>query len=399
MIHPPPAETSAARSFVLLSTVSFLVFLSAGLSFPLMSLRMRELGAAYSDIGLIQAVIQIVALGSLYFWGSRADRLGRRKPIALLGLAGMALSYFLLYEVTSLTQLFAVRILESLAMSAYTVSSLTLVGDVLERNRVRGSLMAAWRTAGSVSFSIAAFFTGSIADSLGLRVPFLFSAVSYFLAFACFALLEESARTRQHPTATEAPVRGSRALVRQTLPFLFASLTFSLLLSASEPLLPVYLVERGIERATTTQIIAIGALAEVPFMLLGGTLADRIGRRVLVVIAFAGVGVTLVLWSVVPLLPWVLATSFFWGASFAVFTAAAMLYATDMSSRQGRGRSVSVYNLSSRGGSLVGAGLGGGLSQALGIGSMLGIVAVLAFAVAAWAARFLPESQRPPTAG
>lgn len=389
----PRVERAAVRSFALLSAVSFLVFLGSGLAFPLMSLRMRELGATYADIGLLQAILQVVAVGSLYFWGSRSDRLGRRKPIALLGLAGMALSYFLLYQVDSLAQLFAVRIFESLSVSAYTVSSLTLIGDLLERNRVRGSLMAAWRTAGSVAYSVAAFFTGGLADSLGLRVPFLLASASYLLAFLCLALLAEAKSSPSQDQVAVATAGHARSLARQFLPFLLVSFAFSALLSASEPLLPVYLVERGIELAVATRLIAVGSLTEVPFMLLGGTLADRVGRRVLVTLAFAAAGATLMLWAWAPVLPWVIGMMALWGAGFGVFTAAAMLYATEMTGRQGRGRSVGLYNLASRGGSLVGAALGGGLSQLLGISSMLAIGGILALALGILAARYLPESR------
>ena len=399
MSASPGVERAAARSFALLSAVSFLVFLSSGLAFPLMSLRMRELGATYADIGLLQATLQVVAIGSLYFWGSRVDRLGRRKPIALIGLAGMALSYFLLFQVNSLAQLFAVRIFESLAVSAYAVASMTLIGDVLERSRLRGSLMAAWRTAGSVAFGIAAFFTGGLADAFGLSVPFLLAACSYLLALLFLGLLTETTPLPHHAQLAIPPSWGGWSLARQFMPFLIVSFAFSALLSASEPMLPVYLVERGIDLSVATKLIAVGSLTEVPFMLLGGTLADRVGRRVLVVAAFVAAGATLALWAWSPVLPWVIGMMALWGAGFAVFTAAAMLYATEMTGRQGRGRSVGLYNLASRSGSLVGAALGGALSQLLGISAMLSLGGVVAFAVGLWAAKYLPESREAPTAG
>jgi MFS family permease len=70
-----------------------------------------------------------------------------------------------------------------------------------------------------------------------------------------------------------------------------------------------------------------------------------------------------------------------------------MLYATEMTGRRGRGRSVSLYSLASRAGSLIGALLGGWLSQALGIPGMLQIGGLVAFFVGVWAYRRLPESR------
>lgn len=386
------------RAFVLLTAVSFTVFLAGGLSYPVMSLRVRELGASYADIGLIQACFQVTSLASLYFWGSRTDRLGRRKPIALLGLAGMGVGHFLLYQADSLWILFVVRAVEGLAGSAYAVCSLTLVGDVLERRQVRGWLMAAWRSFGSLSFSLAAFLAGNVVDALGLRAPFLLAALAYAAAFLLLALIAESPPVGSAsaggsdglPGAFPGPQDGW-AVVGRFLPFLVVSFAYSLLVSAGEPLLPVYLVEQGVERTTTVRLLAVAAMAEVPSLLVGGHLADRFGRRSLIAAAFLVASLTLTFWSRVPLMPWVIGAMIAWGSAFAVFTAASMLYATEMTGRQGRGKSVSLYNTAARAGSLLGAGIGGGLGQLLGISTMLQVCSVVALLASLYALRKLPE--------
>src|SRR3569832_822934 len=80
-------------AFLRLTGVLFLVYLSTGLWSPLLAVYSRSLGAETGQIGLVLATFQITNLASQYSWGRFSDRLGRRKPLLLLGTAGMALAY------------------------------------------------------------------------------------------------------------------------------------------------------------------------------------------------------------------------------------------------------------------------------------------------------------------
>ncbi|NLE77105.1 MAG: MFS transporter, partial [Chloroflexi bacterium] len=57
------------------------------------------------------------------------------------------------------------------------------------------------------------------------------------------------------------------------------------------PFFALYLRQRlGISMSTIGMVMAIHALAAFPGQLTGGLLADRLGRRVMMVVSLAGVG-------------------------------------------------------------------------------------------------------------
>jgi PPP family 3-phenylpropionic acid transporter len=178
-------------AFVRLTGVLFLVYLATGLWSPLLAVYTRSLGAETGQIGLVLATFQITNLASQYWWGRFSDRLGRRKPLLLLGTAGMGLAYLGIASAGQYGWLFAVRALEGVALSAYSTGSLALIGDLLEDQAGRGRLMGTYRTFGSLAFAIAALTGGWLADSFSLRVPFAIAALCYLLAFALGTRIKE----------------------------------------------------------------------------------------------------------------------------------------------------------------------------------------------------------------
>ena len=166
-------------AFVRLTGVLFLVYLATGLWSPLLAVYTRSLGAETAQIGLVLATFQITNLASQYWWGRFSDRIGRRKPLLLLGTAGMALAYIGVASAGQYGWLFAARALEGVALSAYSTGSLALIGDLLEDQAGRGRLMGTYRTFGSLAFAIAALSGGWLADSFSLRVPFAIAALCF----------------------------------------------------------------------------------------------------------------------------------------------------------------------------------------------------------------------------
>src|SRR5919204_7014864 len=98
--------------FVRLTGVLFLVYLATGLWSPLLAVYTSSLGADTAQIGLVLATFQATNLASQYWWGRLSDRLGRRKPLLLLGTAGLGLAYLGIASASWYGWLFAARALE-----------------------------------------------------------------------------------------------------------------------------------------------------------------------------------------------------------------------------------------------------------------------------------------------
>src|SRR6266487_3679024 len=99
-------------AFVRLTGVLFLVYLATGLWAPLLAVYTRSLGADTAQIGLVLATFQATNLASQYWWGRLSDRLGRRKPLLLIGTAGLSAAYLGIASAGRYEWLFAARALE-----------------------------------------------------------------------------------------------------------------------------------------------------------------------------------------------------------------------------------------------------------------------------------------------
>ncbi len=213
------------NTFRLLTLISALVFAAIGMSAPLITLYLEQLGSSYSQISLILASAGLIGLLSNYLWGRASDRLGRRKPLVAGGLLGAALAYTLLAGVTQPVLAWAVRLGEAAALAAYGTASLALMGDVLggpNDARRRGTRMGLYRGLGSLAFAAGAVVGGRLADIYSLRVMLAGCALLYGLAgFVALLLHELPLATTPSPSQTPSQSAPKPRAPRAALPVLF----------------------------------------------------------------------------------------------------------------------------------------------------------------------------------
>jgi len=393
---PLSIRWSAERAtFALLSAILFLQFLSAGLANPLLALQIRALGADYWQIATVLTTYQVAAMAAQYYWGRRSDRLGRRKPLILLGLAGLTLAYLGLGLITHFTAAYLIRAFEAVCFAAYNTASLALIGDLLEQRAARGRLMGLYRTFGSLAFALAALFGGSLADQFSLRLPFLLSAGFFALAFLLALAIRERPFTPR--PATPAPGVAAPLSLRPALPFLLVAFTWYLAMTAVVPLWPVYMQDLGFWKTDITRLWALAAFGEALLMPLTGHLSDHLGRRVVLATGLLSCGVVFALYVILPTLPWLLGIQALRAFAFAAFIPIAMIYATEMTGQAGRGRAAGLYNTANGLGGIAGSALGGTLAQVLGVTTMIDLAAAVLIGVGLLALSLLPEpaSRRP----
>ncbi|HHY55308.1 MAG TPA: MFS transporter, partial [Chloroflexi bacterium] len=114
------------NNYRILTLVNFLAFIAIGINSPLLTLYLQGLGAGYALISLILTSTILVALVSNPAWGWLADRLGRRKPLYIAGLAGAALGYFWLSAASNVATAWPARLLDALSMAGVSTLGLTL---------------------------------------------------------------------------------------------------------------------------------------------------------------------------------------------------------------------------------------------------------------------------------
>lgn len=407
-----------------MTLIAFILFMSTGVTGPLSSLYAESLGADYVAIGLLGTVRSLAAIIFGYVWGRASDLWGQRKVFLVASLAVLSLSYGLLASAPNYRWLYPMRVLGALAQGGYSTASLALMGDLLERkSKDRGRRMGTFRGLASLGFGLMALISGTIADRTSLRVPFVMAAVfaagafvvalfvqepepddaslahkvtlreGFGLVSALFAQMwqESRAAVTKAVTAVLAAL-GSRPRVHRRAelddesgslrlplaPLLVSALLWSLVTGAVYAVWANYMVsEMGYAPAAMTALWALASTSEFPLMILAGWLSDRIGRLPMLSLGFLAWAIVFGGYVVAPVLPWIVGIQLVRGFAYSAYTATAMTYASEVRSRAQRGWASGLYSAAGGVGSILGASVGGALTQFAGFRAMFAANAVL----------------------
>jgi len=407
-----------------MTIISFILFMSLGITGPVSSLYVASLGASYVEIGLLGTVTSLTVILFGFVWGRASDNLGGRKPFLVVGLAAMALINGLIAVAPSYHYLFPLRVLGAAAMAAYTTSSLALMGDLLEqRTTARGRRMGVYRGLGSLGFGLMAFASGTVADRLSLRAPFGLAALFLLVAFALSLTVKEarispgvrpsfSASVQTlltvvwrggvdglnsllavfRPRTNELRGRGTGGSAGGAphlplAPLLVAAFLWSLVTGAVYAVWANYMVdELGYSQAAMSRLWALASLSEFPLMIVAGWLSDRLGRLAVLCLGFVAWTLVFTGYVIVPWMPWIVSIQLTRGFAYSAYTAAAMTYATEVRSREQRGTVSGLYNSAGGLGAILGSSMGGIQTQLMGFQAMIGTNAALIFGGAVYLA-------------
>lgn len=188
-----------------------------GIIIPILPFLAPTLGASHFDIALILAVYSVC--GGLVgpFWGRLSDRIGR-KPVLMICLGGVGVSYVLLAFSTTLVSLYAARILAGLMAGNFGVAA-AMVADIStpeNRARAMGMLGAAF----GLGMVAGPFLGGVLAGSDGnFMRPGLFAAgLSLAALIAGLLFLRESLpRAQRAANAAHQREHGNGGSILQVL--------------------------------------------------------------------------------------------------------------------------------------------------------------------------------------
>lgn len=183
------------KALPVLFLVMFLVMVGFGIIIPVIPFYAEEIGANPTQLGLLMAVYSLMQLLFAPMWGRISDRIGR-KPVMMIGILGLALSFFLMALSTELWMLFAARIIGGLLSSANMPTVMAYVADITsEEDRGKGM--------GVIGASVGLGFIfgpaiGGIFSQSSLNTPFYLAGASSLLTFFLVAfVLKESLSVEQ----------------------------------------------------------------------------------------------------------------------------------------------------------------------------------------------------------
>jgi MFS family permease len=372
-------------AYLILSAVVFLSFFANGSTWPFLPLYAESLGASLVNISWIVGTFSVFNLVSNLLWGRLADRVGRRKPFIVGTCATLILTNFLVAQAQVWWVILPLRLFEGVALGAYSVASLAMMGDILEGNPNRARMIGAYRMSGSLAFSIAIVSAGLIARDYGFRTTYTLAAGIYLIAFLIALNLPEA---RERPRSRVArQVSFSELLRGPMLPLLVVAASFSIPFQAVFSVWPIWVADvLGLGRDGFSQLWGLAAFVEVPCMAIAGLLTDRFGRRLTFLLGltlFASVYVMYYLVAVGTLpVGGLVFAQVVRGFAFASFTATALTMVIEISPPASRGRAAGLFNIAQSLSQIVGNYSGGPVAQGFGYPTLFaGAAAALSIGV------------------
>ncbi|MEM7028401.1 MAG: MFS transporter [Chloroflexota bacterium] len=366
-----------------MTIISSLVFGAIGVSAPLMTIYLQELGASFSRISLILTSYAAILMVSNYAWGRLSDWIGRRKPLVVIGLFSVSIAFALLSRAPNDNWAWGIRILEGLSLAAYNTTSLALMGDLLASAGKRGQKIGIFRGIGSFAFAIGALLGGRIADAYTTGTALLFSAIFYLIA-ACVALTLHEERSASSPekTVSEVNEKDTPKPLYQRPPafFLLGVFLWTAAHGASASMWPNYMISLGYNKTVTSSLWALAAAVEGIGMPLVGILSDSIGRFPILVMG--GIGIMLVQVGYITVARWIpalMGVHVVRGFGFASYTTGAMTFTAEIGDKKVRGNNSGTFYTASSTGQLFGSMLGGNLVDFAGFTILFSVCGVMAF--------------------
>ncbi|MFT9846529.1 MFS transporter [Aneurinibacillus sp. REN35] len=178
------------KALPVLFAVMFLVMVGFGIIIPVLPFFAEQVGATPAQLGWLMAVYSLMQLLFAPMWGSISDRIGR-KPVMLIGITGLSLSFFLFAFSDELWMLFAARILAGFLSSANMPTTMAYVADITTPED-RGKGMGIIGAAVGLGFIFGPAI-GGIFSKNSLSTPFLIAGiVSAITVFFVLFVLKES---------------------------------------------------------------------------------------------------------------------------------------------------------------------------------------------------------------
>ena len=295
-VHSSPAQERL--NLVVLCASQFLTLAGMTAVLPLLPLYLGEVGVTGSTelrwwTGALGSAPFAIAVFATPIWGELADRVGY-KPMVVRSVTGIALVTAGMGVAHSPDTLLGWRCLQGVVSGVFpaAVALLTAATPASRSGRALAHLQS-WRAAGALAGPP---LGGLRADVFGIRpVFFAASAVAGVTALACFAVLEEPARSPRHRAA--GPASGFRDVLasREMLVLLGATIVFQMAALAWWPNLAFFVEKIGVPRdtvaSTTGFIVLASGLPSTLLPPLWHRLTQRCPMRWLLVVSLAGVGV------------------------------------------------------------------------------------------------------------
>ncbi|MBW8349016.1 MFS transporter [Bacillus sp. IITD106] len=238
----------------------FLVMVGFGIIIPVLPFYAENVGASPTQLGFLMAVYSLMQLIFAPMWGRISDRIGR-KPVIMIGIFGLSVSFFLMGFSSQLWMLFAARIIGGFLSSANMPTVMAYVADITTPED-RGKGMGMVGAAVGLGFVFGPAI-GGIFSKISLSMPFYIAGTSSFITFFLVFLLLQESLAKKNRNEVHSEKASLWQVFRGSLSILFIlQLFISLSLSGLEATFAYYAAKKaGLGTVTLGYLFMIMGLA------------------------------------------------------------------------------------------------------------------------------------------
>jgi MFS transporter, DHA1 family, multidrug resistance protein len=355
---PPPH----ARILVWMCVLVAVNQLGFGAMIPTMALYAQSFGVSASAIGMAIAAYGLARFASAIPSGQISDRLGRRPSLAIGGLIS-GIGNLWCAAASSYPEFIVARFVAGFGAGLILTTGQVVLADISTPER-RGRMIGIYQGTFLFAVGIGPLPGGLLAERFGLAAPFVANGVLSLLvmAIAWFAVAETrelSADQRTKESAPRPPFATQMRLLNGQIGFVLVSL-ISLLnavvrtggLFALIPLIAT--TKLGLSVGAIGFAMMLGGIAGLLTSYPAGWLADRFGRKAVIVPATLITGASMLLFCVATSYAGFIAACLVWSVASSVGGSAPTAYAADSAPPGMNAAAISTYRLTADAGYVIG---------------------------------------------
>lgn len=376
--------------------------LGFGAMIPSLPLYAQSFGVPASAIGMAVAVYGAARFFTALPSGQMADRLGRRPTIAIGGLVSTIGNFWCAWA-HSYPEFIVARFVAGAGAGLILTTGQVVLADI-SRPENRARTIALYQGTFIFAVGIGPFPGGLLAQHYGLAAPFVATGIASLIAtcVAWFAVTETrdlAANRASKGTPASTPLSTQLKLLSAKIGFVLVSgiafMSTVVRTGGLFALVPIIIAERlALSPAAIGFGFALGSVVGLGAAYPSGWLADRYGRKWVIVPATGIMGLSMAVYCFAPSYAWFLVASVAWGVAISVASAAPAAYAADSAPPGMNAGAMSTYRMAADFGYVVGPIALGLAADLVGAKTALLASAVALAIMGAAFALFAPETRR-----